>query len=243
MQMRATKQVWAIAVGAVLFVFAGAVGYYAGMKYVQVHARAGAGANRLSAIPDDEASFLVDNCREWERDKSLGLVYRCNAMAAKEIVKRRTIVSSGPLMVGAWVVAQGTARAFKYSALLPGASPAALILMFPDGNGGLVRYVAVEASPEDLSRATKSVTSGPYLPFVPTERGQFVALGRLDPDGVTNVDAGAFKDQGQKLVRIPEGNVAVGLRLSDGTYTNFVPLEKLAGSTDPAPTPTRPSEE
>ena len=69
---------------------------------------------------------------------------------------------------------------------------------------------------------------GQYLRIIPTEQGEFLALGTTDSDGVVDVEAASFKDQGRDAIRIPDGEVAVGLRLSDGTYTNFVPLEKLA---------------
>ena len=78
----------------------------------------------------------------------------------------------------------------------------------------------------------------PLLQWVSMDAQALASLGTQHPDGIIYVDASAFKED-QSKIWIPEGEVAVGLRYPDGSYSNFVPLERWedsgAGETGAAP--------
>jgi hypothetical protein len=157
--------------------------------------------------------------RGYTREEALPLLVRANALAASAIIDLQKL-SPCPILFQAtrrgWDAGGGIAL---FTAIEPEIHFVAVVLVLEDQQGQLVHYrhpvypnYGDEAALECALR----------LHWLPVDREALVAMGELR-DGIIYVETTQFPDD-HKKIRIPEGEVAVGLQYPDGSYSNFIPL-------------------
>ena len=178
----------------------------------------------LAPLRQEEADILLSRCRVCRRGKEVNLLTRSNMHAAEAMVRlHKSVTVAGPILT----YASGGGDpiyAFGLLAIQPGPHPSHVVLMCVDDEGRLVHY----SHPVDSSSLKQEWGFSALLDWLPIKRGVLAGMGKLHSDGIIYVESAPFQDQ-QDKIRIPDGEVAVGLRYGDGTYSNFIPLERRRG--------------
>ena len=175
---------------------------------------------QLAPLRQEEADMLLSRCRA-DRRGNVSLLTRSNLHAAEAMLRlRKSITVAGPILTYA-AGGGDPVYAFMVMAIQPGPHPSHVVLMCVDDEGRLLHY----SHPVDSSGLKLEWGFGARLSWLPIKRGVLAGMGNLHSDGIIYVESTAFREQ-QDNIRIPDGEVAVGLRYGDGTYSNFIPLER-----------------
>ena len=174
----------------------------------------------LRGLPPGDTESLLDMCRVHRRAKGLGLLVRSNAHAAEAMIRlRKRQPCVGPIVMHAYTGSDG---GILVDAIEAGPHRSAVVLMFTDEKGRLVHY----SHPVDPASYAAGCAYGVCLGWsIGATRQTLADCGTLGKDGVIYVQTSDLKENPEKI-RIPDGEVAVGLRYPDGSYSNFVPLER-----------------
>ena len=162
----------------------------------------------------------------YSQQNELSITARGNALAAAQVIRRgRYQPSTPPFLIGARMFAYRGENRLCVDRLPVDRKENSLVFLF-SLPGGVVGQILTELEPvSDPLLVSESV-------FSPVEvSGETLAsLGKMNEDGTYHISSADCRDLlpgGPLVVPVPEGDVAVGIIYEDGSYSNFVALERL----------------
>jgi hypothetical protein len=168
-------------------------------------------------------------CRAYYGVMDLPAVTKANALRAAEFLQARRTTWKRSIVVEALVTGTGGEDGDLYlPAVELGQHRKQVVFAFQadDPNTGEHRLarVAYDLSPYyDMS-----AMGGVRALWTPVPRADLLRMGKGQADGTILISNPRLAEHADWIM-VPDGEVAVGLRYADGSYSNFVPLTRKRG--------------
>ena len=172
---------------------------------------------------------VLQQCKESVQ-KGESTVFRANALALMSEIRLRGYNRKTPPMVIGAVIGKnprGEGEILVCDAIAPAKKRDRAVLLYVDSKVRSVQLLF------PLETADYPGYASGFVCWVRHVSGDELAgLGAYHEDGTIHVDEDAYDKkypEFKNVAPVPDGDVAVGLRYPDGTYTNFVPLVRSVG--------------